>query len=43
MTIWAFGKGGWPRTWQIDNGNLDATTHKEFWYCVMGTIRDSDG
>jgi hypothetical protein len=43
ITIWAFGKGGLAKTWQIDNGNLDATTHKRVLVLRDGTIRDSDG
>lgn len=43
MTIWAFGKDGLAKTWQIDDGNLDLTTHTKILIMRDGTIREIDG
>jgi hypothetical protein len=42
MTIWAFGKEGLAKTWQIDDGSSDVTSGKRVLVMRDGTIRESD-
>jgi hypothetical protein len=42
MTIWAFGKEGLAKTWQIDDGSLDASTNRRVLVMRDGTIRETD-
>lgn len=42
MTIWAFGKDGIAKTWQIDNAGLDTMGHKRVLVMRDGTIRQAD-
>lgn len=42
MTIWALGKEGLAKTWQIDDGSLDVTPEKKVLVIRDGTIRESD-
>ena len=42
MTIWAFGKEGLAKTWQVDDGTFDASTDRRILVMRDGTIRESD-
>lgn len=42
MTIWAFGRNGIARSWQIDSGALEGKLGKRFAVLRDGTIREVD-
>jgi len=42
MMIWAFGKEGLAKTWQIDDESLDASTDRRVLVMRDGTTRESD-
>lgn len=42
MTIWAFGKEGLAKTWQIDDASLGVTADRRIFVMHDGTIKESD-